>query len=343
MMNFERSGKTILLTFDVEDWFQVENLRQCIPASSWPSCELRVEKNTHKILDLLDSVRLVTSRNPMDLPSLQSSVPGSPNSLADTLRLTPNGPIKATFFVLGWIAERLPHLVREIQARGHEVASHGYSHRLCGEQSTQDLKSDLTKSKKLLEDITGTPIYGYRAPNFSIDSDRLKLIEEAGYSYDSSFNSFRMNKRYGQVELKNDGGNGILFQISDRFYEIPISNLRIGKQILPWGGGGYFRLIPAQLFKYGVQSILKNQGAYLFYLHPWEIDPGQPRISQVPKSLKFRHYLNLSKTVNKLLFLIDSFKNFYFETCCQHITQHTTAALQHGTTAGQDAIRVAGE
>jgi polysaccharide deacetylase family protein (PEP-CTERM system associated) len=331
-MNFELSAKTILLTFDVEDWFQVENFKQWIPFSSWPCCELRVEKNTHKLLDLLDLVRLGNSMNPLNLPNLQSSVPSFPNS-PNALPLTPNGSIKATFFVLGWIAERLPHLVREIQVRGHEVASHGYSHRLCGEQSTQDLKSDLTKSKKLLEDITGTPIHGYRAPSFSIDNDRLKLIEEVGYSYDSSFNSFRMNKRYGQVELKGSGRNGILFQVSDRFYEIPISNLRIGKQILPWGGGGYFRLIPAQLFKHGVQSILKNQGAYLFYLHPWEIDPGQPRMSQVPKSSKFRHYLNLSKTVNKLLFLIDNFKNSHFETCCQHITQHTTAALQHRKTA----------
>ncbi len=321
-MNVELSAKTILLTFDVEDWFQVENFKQCSPSSSWPSCELRVEKNTHKILDLLDSVRVVNSMNPTSLPNRQSSVPRFSNS-PQALPLTPNGSIKATFFVLGWIAERLPHLVREIQARGHEVASHGYSHQLCGEQTTEDLKSDLTRSKKLLEDITGTPIYGYRAPSFSIDNGRLKLVEEVGYFYDSSFNSFRMNKRYGQVELKCGGGNSTLFQISDRFYEIPISNLRIGKQILPWGGGGYFRLIPAKLFKYGVQSILKKQRAYLFYLHPWEIDPGQPRISQAPKTLKFRHYLNLRKTGKKLLYLIDNFKNFHFETCCKHITQHT--------------------
>jgi polysaccharide deacetylase family protein (PEP-CTERM system associated) len=240
---------------------------------------------------------------------------------------------KATFFVLGWIAERLPQLVREIQARGHEVASHGYGHELCQGQAVECLREDLTKSKRLLEDITGNPVYGYRAPSFSISDHVLNLIREAGYLYDSSFNSFGLNKRYGKIEPNGNVGNGILHKISETFYEIPISNVKFGGKVLPWGGGGYFRLIPGQLFKYGVQSILKSQGTYLFYLHPWEIDPGQPRISQVPKSSKFRHYLNLSKTENKLLFLIGNFKNFLFETCYQHITQHTTAALQHRKTA----------
>lgn len=317
---------TILLTFDVEDWFQVENFKQCIPFSSWPSCELRVEKNVHRILDLLDSIKLNNSTNSTNSSNpINSSNPSNPSNPTTTQHLTlktQNSP-KGTFFVLGWIAERLPHLLREIQARGHEVASHGYDHVLCREQSAEDLKNDLLKSKKLLEDITGAPIYGYRAPGFSVNRDILSLIEDSGYLYDSSFNSFRLNKRYGQIELNGNNGNGILHKISDSFYEIPITNLRIGRQALPWGGGGYFRLIPAQLFKYGVQSILKNQGAYLFYLHPWEIDREQPQVPGVKKSLKLRHYLNLDNTYSKLSSMLNCFKQCHFSTLIQYINHQT--------------------
>jgi polysaccharide deacetylase family protein (PEP-CTERM system associated) len=289
---------TILLTFDVEDWFQVQNFKQCIPFSSWPACELRVEKNVHRILDLLDSIN-------------------TPNAS----RLAPNGSIKGTFFILGWIAERIPNLVREIQSRGHEIASHGYGHELCCKQSSDELRVDLVKSKELLEDIAGTPVYGYRAPSFSISDHVLELIRDAGYLYDSSFNSFGLNKRYGKINLNGNGGKGILYRISETFYEIPISNIKIGGKVLPWGGGGYFRLIPSKLFKHGVQSILKKHGAYLFYMHPWEIDKEQPRVSKVSGSLRFRHYVNLDKTYSKLSNHLNSFKNYRFSTCFQFITQ----------------------
>lgn len=290
------TNQTILLTFDVEDWFQVENFKKCIPFSSWPYCELRVEKNVHKLLDLLDSIN-------------------TPHAS----RLTPNGSIEATFFVLGWIAERLPNLIREIQARGHEVASHGYDHVLCREQSAEDLKNDLSKSKKLLEDITGRPVYGYRAPGFSISRDIMSLVEEAGYLYDSSFNSFKLNKRYGQIELKPNHGDGILHKISESFYEVPISNVRIGGKVVPWGGGGYFRLFPLKLFKQGVQSILKKQGAYLFYTHPWEFDPEQPRVSDIPLTYRMRHYANMKSTFSKLSLFIKKFRNLKFQTCHQYL------------------------
>ena len=286
----------ILLTFDVEDWFQVENLKKCIPFSSWPDCELRVEKNVHKLLDLFDSI---------------NTPPAS--------RLTPNGSIEATFFVLGWIAQRLPNLIREIEVRGHEVASHGYNHVLCKEQSANELKVDLVKSKELLEDITGRPVYGYRAPGFSISRDILSLVEEAGYLYDSSFNSFKLNKRYGQIELKPNHGNGILHEISESFYEIPISNVRIGGKVVPWGGGGYFRLFPLKLFKKGVQSILKKQGAYLFYMHPWEIDPDQPSVKNVPFTYRMRHYVNMRSTFSKLSAFLEGFKNYQYQTCHQYL------------------------
>jgi polysaccharide deacetylase family protein (PEP-CTERM system associated) len=299
---------TILLTFDVEDWFQVENFKQCFSFSSWPGCELRVEKNVHRILDLLDSVKL---NNPTN-----SSCPMNHK----------NSP-KATFFVLGWLAERLPHLVREIQARGHEVASHGFCHELCREQSRMDLKNDLEKSKKLLEDITGTPIYGYRAPSFSVDHEILRIIEDSGYFYDSSFNSFRLNRRYGQVELgaNNGSNNGISIQISDTFFELPISNLKIGKYVLPWGGGGYFRLIPLSLFRQGVEKILKRHGTYLFYLHPWEVDSDQPKVAEIKFSYKFRHYINLNKTLNKLSYFLEELRDCRFQTCHEYLTEKISA------------------
>jgi polysaccharide deacetylase family protein (PEP-CTERM system associated) len=302
---------SILLTFDVEDWFQVENFKKHIPFSSWPECELRVEKNVHKILDLLDSIKLNNSINPT-------------NPMNPINSINP----KATFFILGWIAKRLPHLVREIQSRGHEVASHGYDHRLCKEQSTEDLKEDLKKSKKLLEDIAGVPIYGYRAPSFSINHDILKAIEDTGYLYDSSLNSFRLNRRYGQVELgATNSSKDISLKVSNKFYELPVSNLRIGKQVFPWGGGGYFRLIPLQLFKHGVKTILKKHGTYLFYLHPWEIDPEQPKVTEAQMFFQFRHYLNLSRTLNRLSFLIRYFGKCCFQTCYQYLSSHEAAGI----------------
>jgi len=328
---------TILLTFDVEDWFQVENFKECIPFSAWPNCELRVEKNVHKILDLLDSIK-VSSTEDSVLSTGQSAFVNNPThpmkSIYSMNSIDPSNPSnssnpKATFFILGWIARRLPQLIREIRKRGHEVASHGYDHILCREQPAKDLKNDLVMSKKLLEDITGNSIDGYRAPGFSINRDILSLIEEIGYLYDSSYNSFRLNKRYGEIELKGNNGNGILHRISDSFYEIPISNLRIGKQVFPWGGGGYFRLIPLYIFKQGVENILKKQGAYLFYLHPWEIDSDQPKVQGIQFSYKFRHYININKTMDKLSYLLGKLKTCKYQTCYQYLTEknHSTPEL----------------
>jgi len=284
----------ILITIDVEDWFQVENFKQYIPFSSWNSYELRVEKNTHKILDLLDS---------------QHSNPINP---------------KVTFFILGWIAERLPHLVREIHARGHEVASHGYYHNLCNKQSVQDLKKDLKYSKKLLEDIIGSRVVGYRAPSFAINDDILKIIEDCGYLYDSSYNSFSMHGRYGRLNLSQNGRKGIAFQISDTFYELPISNIKFWNRIFPFGGGAYFRLIPYFLFRMGVKSILNSEKTYLLYLHPWEIDPKQPRLNNASIFFKFRHYVNLNKTAFKLASFIETFKECSFITCRHYLKQIVT-------------------
>ena len=291
-IDFSNPMNHILITIDVEDWFQVENFKQYIPFTSWDSYKLRVEKNTHKILDLLDT---------------QQSNPSNPTNP------------KATFFVLGWIAERLPHLVREIHVRGHEVASHGYYHNLCNKQSVQNLKKDLKYSKKLLEDIIGSKVVGYRAPSFAINDDILKIIEDCGYYYDSSFNSFALHSRYGQVDLSKNRRKGIAFQISDTFCELPISNIKLWNHIFPFGGGAYFRLIPYLFFRMGVKSILNREKTYLLYLHPWEIDLEQPRVNSASIFFKFRHYINLNKTHSKLFRLIQSFEHCNFLTCTQYI------------------------
>ena len=192
---------TILLTFDVEDWFQVENFKEYIPYSSWESKELRVEKNTIELLDLLDA-----------------------------------GPrqVKATFFVLGWIAERYPELILEIQKRGHEVASHGFDHHLCYNQTPEELREDLIKSKVLLEDLIGAEVAGYRAPSFSITDEAVRIVQDAGYRYDSSFNSYGAHGRYGSLTLPETEKQDLpLYALSPTFYEIPVSNLRVGKKSFP--------------------------------------------------------------------------------------------------------------
>jgi polysaccharide deacetylase family protein (PEP-CTERM system associated) len=277
----------LLLTVDVEDWFQVENLRAGIPISTWPSCESRVERNTNLLLDLLDSVEA--------------------------------GPVKATFFVLGWLARRVPGLIREIGARGHEVASHGYSHRLCVEHAPWQLRNDLKTSKDILEDLIGKAIDGYRAPSFSINHHALKIVEECGFRYDSSFNSLNLNQRYGQLDLTGSKAMGISRQLSTNFSELPISNLRVGSRTIPCGGGGYFRLAPFPLFRRGAQRILELEDAYLFYIHPWELDPHQPRVEGISRFLRFRHYLHLDRTYGKLRRLITDFSHCRFETCSGYL------------------------
>ncbi len=289
-------NKSILLTFDVEDWFQVENLKDCIPFTSWPECELRVENNTKRLLDSLDSVLC-----------------GNDDSRGSACK-----PPRATFFVLGWIAKRLPKLVKEIAARGHEVASHGFYHNLSYQCSANDLRNDLSDSKKILEDITGLPVYGYRAPSFSITQETLEIIAECGYTYDSSYNSFAGNSRYGRIDFVRSG-ESIAGLVLPSLYELPISNLKAGNCTIPMGGGGYFRLMPIWLFKRAVRSIIEKQGAYMFYMHPWEIDPGQPRVRGLPFFYRFRHYLNLHSTASKLEDLIRSISDCQFLTCRSYI------------------------
>jgi len=335
----------------------VENFKPWIPFSTWDQRELRVEKNTHRLLDLFDSVNLDgkteargrkayrLERQEARMPggsedSVPSGLPASPllagNSGLSAKRNEKSNP-KATFFILGWIAAKLPNLVREIYSRRHEVASHGLNHVLPDKLPAAELKQDLTESKKLLEDITGGEVAGYRAPSFAVNDDVLRTIEDCGYRYDSSYNSFAWHGRYGKISLNGSRRKGIASKISENFFELPVSNLefksplfhqlsatsagqKVGKRVaLPWGGGGYFRLMPANVFKWGIKSILIKNNAYLFYAHPWEIDPNQPKVNNVSSGFKFRHYTNLNSTEKKFRNLIESFAYCRFVTCREYL------------------------
>jgi polysaccharide deacetylase family protein (PEP-CTERM system associated) len=243
----------------------------------------------------------------------------SQKSSKSRLKEASRNRIKATFFVLGWLAERLPNLVREIKSRGHEIGSHGCNHELPKLLSIDDLKQDLSDSRKLLEDITGAEVVGYRAPSFAINDEILKIIEDVGYLYDSSYNLFGFHGRYGRISLNGTCKLGIGHKLSDNFYELPIGNLMINRWVLPLGGGAYFRIIPVSVFNLGIKKLLRHQDAYMFYAHPWEFDPEQPMVNQASFNFKFRHYTNLSKTQARLKSLIESFDDCQFVSCHEYL------------------------
>ena len=311
------NSSTILITIDVEDWFQVENLRPWFPPETWDKQQSRVEQNTLKLLDLFDSIKLPTPNNQKNAKN-----PTNPTNSKNSTNY--GRSVQATFFILGGIAERHPNIVKEIASRGHEVASHGYNHLMCTKISKSELLRDLTNSKKILEDLTGNKIVGYRAPSFSISDDILRIIEKAGYQYDSSYNSFDKHGRYGSITSNGYEKVQNIIKINSSFKELPISNLQIGRQSVPWGGGGYFRLLPPAIFKAGVKNIINKTGSYVFYLHPWEIDPKQPRVRTAKGLTSWRHYLNLNKTKKRLIKFINTFNNCNFKTCSQYIKEETT-------------------
>lgn len=281
---------SILITVDLEDWFQVENLKPGISHSEWSQKDWRLVRNTHRLLDLFDRFG-----------------------------------VKATFFILGWNAEKAPTLIKEIHRRGHEIASHGYDHRLSQELTEKEFRKDFLLNKAILEDITAQPVLGYRAPSFSISDSVIKILEEAGFLYDSSYNSFSLNKRHGSLDLPEIDSDGGAFQLPDNLWELPVSNFQLGRLPLPWGGGAYFRLIPWFVFRRGIKKILAQQGAYIFYLHPWEIDPQQPGVRNLPLCNKLRHYYGLRNCYHKLERFLETYSTCRFITCAQHIFELTTA------------------
>ncbi|VAW71559.1 FIG004655: Polysaccharide deacetylase [hydrothermal vent metagenome] len=260
------------LTIDVEDYFHVAALSNSISVNDWDKQVCRVEKNTHILLDLFDQ---------------QSA--------------------SATFFILGWVAERHPQLVKEIEKRGHEVASHGYSHQLIYKQTPKTFKDETLLSKKILEDLTGKAVNGYRAASYSITNKSLwalDILADAGFKYDSSIFPVH-HDNYGipgsptePHVLKTPDGHDLI--------EFPLSTYKLMGQTLPVAGGGYFRLYPYQLSRFFYNSINKKSKPFVFYLHPWEVDPGQPRVKASWFS-EFRHYNNLHKCESRLKKLLADF------------------------------------
>ena len=258
------------MTVDVEDWFHANNLRETVPRESWDDVEHRVAESTTQLLKLFSEYG-----------------------------------ITGTFFVLGWVAERSPDLVREIHDAGHEVASHGYAHRLAYDHTAEELRRDLRRSKEHLESLIGEPILGYRAPNFSVDDTVLEVISEEGFSYDSSYFPSVLHDRYGTVKRLGDR-EGIL-EVAG-LTEVTIPTLELAGIQLPWGGGGYFRAMPYSIFRLGMQKILRDRGHFMFYMHPWELDVGQPRPDGLSAVRAFRHYVGIERTESRLRRLLTDFE-----------------------------------
>jgi polysaccharide deacetylase family protein (PEP-CTERM system associated) len=264
---------TAVMSIDVEDWFQVENLRPAIARDSWHTRQLRVERNMDRMLQLM-----------LDAP----------------------GEVRATCFVLGWIAERVPALVRRIAEAGHEIASHGYGHQLLTELRPDTFRADILRSKSLLEDIAGVEVSGYRAPNFSMTEWAIPILEEVGFSYDSSVFPTLAHDRYGRISGVR--ATDAVVQIAPRLVEVPVSCLALGDRGIPWGGGGYFRLIPYRVFRQGVASVLRSGRPYVFYIHPWEIDPDQPRVRDLGRTHRMRHYVGLNRCERRFAWLLRDFR-----------------------------------
>ena len=260
------------MTIDVEDYFQVSAFARHIPRESWASISCRVEGNIDRILALLDEAG-----------------------------------VKATFFTLGWIAERYPAMVRHIVANGHELASHGCAHQRVSDLQPAEFLNDITCSKALLEDIGGQQVLGYRAPSFSIGSQNLwalDLLETAGYRYSSSIYPIR-HDHYGMPDAPRfafhpSGKEGLL--------ELPVTTVRLFKRNFPAGGGGYFRLWPYPVSRWFLQRVNHHDcRSAIFYFHPWEIDPGQPRQEGIGMKTRFRHYFNLHRMEGRVKALTRDF------------------------------------
>lgn len=273
------------MTVDVEDYYHVSAFEKAIPREEWEQWPSRVESNTQRLLGLFDEQG-----------------------------------IRATFFVLGWVAERRPQLVRDIARLGHEVASHGYSHRLVYRQTPEEFREETARSKTLLEDLIQRPVLGYRAASYSITRDSLwalDILAELGFEWDSSIFPVH-HDRYGvpgspvtPYRLRTPQGRQLL--------EFPLTTAPVLGQRLPAAGGGYFRLYPYWLSRALLRRAARS-GPAIFYLHPWEIDPQQPRVHHASRLSRFRHYNNLQRCEPRLRRLLAEFP---FGTVSEALTRTT--------------------
>lgn len=364
-----------ILTIDLEDYFQVHAFSRVIRYEDWDKFGCRIERNTDRLLDILN---VVTQNSKLD------------HSITYSLNNSLTQRVKATFFVLGWIAERYPGLVRRIQKEGHEIACHGYAHQLVYTQSRDEFRQDIKRAKSILEDITGSEVIGYRAPSYSITNKSqwaFEVLVEEGFKYDSSifpirhdfygmpdaprfpfvvslsgnsnvefsvlnfeFNTASLNNgntaapnnslthslinpssdvsepQHGSTAALNNSltqspnnsipnnskfiiqNSKLNVQNSPFIIEFPISTVKVFGQNFPISGGGYFRLLPYSIIRKAFRSInKKEQKPFIFYLHPWEIDPEQPRVNGLSSRSKFRHYVNLDKTEERFRRLLKDF------------------------------------
>lgn len=264
-----RSPTANALTIDVEDYFQVSAFAPHIPRSEWPIRECRVERNVDCILGMLDEHNT-----------------------------------KATFFTLGWIAERYPQLIKRIVANGHELASHGYGHERASDQTPEAFFSDIQVAKLILEDLAGCEVKGYRAPSFSIGEQNLwafECLERAGYHYSSSVYPIK-HDHYGMPNAPRHAHK------IGKLLEIPPTTLRFLNRNWPASGGGYFRLLPYEMSRWMIGHINDvDKLAAVFYFHPWEIDTEQPRIAGINRKTRFRHYVNIDRMEQRLHRLLGDF------------------------------------
>ena len=259
------------MTIDVEDYFQVSALAPYIARSQWDTLDCRVESNVDRILAMLDEYGA-----------------------------------HATFFTLGWVAERYPELIRRIVAGGHELASHGFAHQRATEQNPAAFFSDIQLAKIILEDLTGVEVSGYRAPSFSIGPDNpwaFECIERAGYRYSSSVYPIR-HDHYGMPDAPR-----FAHDVREALLEVPVTTMRLFGRNWPAGGGGYFRLLPYAASRWLLRRVNRvDKQPAIFYFHPWEIDPAQPRVPGIDAKTRFRHYLNLDRMERRLRKLLFDFE-----------------------------------
>jgi len=314
------------LTIDVEDYFQVHAFSKVIYYEDWDQYECRIERNTHKILEML---------NEQKLPSAGRYAFDDADQSICSMRPAHREAVKGTFFVLGWIAKRYPHLITEIRQEGHEIAAHGYAHKIIYHQSREQFREDIRRAKATLEDIAGCEVIGYRAPSYSITNESrwaFDVLIEEGFKYDSSIFPVR-HDFYGMpgaprfpfiisvngnsknelsmldFKLASVGPPPLLNLLPNSLVEFPLSTIRISNFTIPVSGGGYFRLIPYHVIKRALQRINnRERKPFIFYLHPWEIDPGQPRIRGAGLRSFFRHYYNLGKTEGRFSRLLKEFR-----------------------------------
>jgi len=270
-MSDQRPDIVNALTIDVEDYYHVTALASVVDRGRWEQYESRVEQSTDRLLGILAEHR-----------------------------------VQATFFVLGWVAERAPALVRKLHAAGHEIACHGYSHQLVYQQTPETFLNETRRSKSCLEDLIGTRVRGYRAASYSITRESLwalDILEQLGFEYDSSVFPVR-HDLYGMPGTSRTpyrvGNGGALL-------EVPLTTVQLAGAQLPCAGGGYFRLLPYRMFRWCLRRVNREGLPAVFYMHPWEIDPGQPRLAASWRS-RFRHYLNLSRTEGRLRALLADFR-----------------------------------